>query len=90
MHENPREELLDFIKAYIIKHQYPPTVREMAEGMGYYSTSTVYSHLQKLFIDGRIETDAADGSPRAIRVVGLSVIETGTSNHNIHKSLSTK
>jgi repressor LexA len=42
-----------FIKDYIKKHTYPPTVREIGEGC-YLSTSAVTRHLHKLELEGRI------------------------------------
>lgn len=68
-----RAEILEFIKKYIREHGYPPTVREIGEGVDLQSSSSVHSHLLKMFNDGMLETDAKPGAPRAIRVPGFKV-----------------
>ena len=42
-----------FIKDYIKKHTYPPTLREIGEEC-YLTTSAVTRHLHKLELEGRI------------------------------------
>ncbi|MDO5540585.1 MAG: hypothetical protein Q4F83_11035 [Eubacteriales bacterium] len=68
-----REQILQYIIAYISQHGYPPTLREIGKGVGLKSTSSVQSHLNWMFACGTLETDAA-GSPRAIRVPGYGFI----------------
>lgn len=63
-----RDDIIDFIVWYIGKHGYSPTVREIGQGVGLRSPSSVHAHLVKLQNDGRIETDAGFNSPRAIRI----------------------
>ena len=53
----PRARLLEFIKAYIDKHDQPPTIREMGEGAGISSTSVVHYHLKALEKPGLIERE---------------------------------
>ncbi len=65
-----RKEILEAIISYIQEHGYAPTVREIGEMVGLKSTSSVQSHLNRMLVDGMIETDARVGSPRAIRVPG--------------------
>lgn len=65
-----RERILRFIIDYIQQHGYAPTIREIGAGVGLKSTSSVMTHLMKLFAEGKLETDAPEGSPRAIRVPG--------------------
>ena len=48
-----QQAILDFIRDY--PHQYPPTVREIGEGVGLKSSSTVHSHLSSLVKKGLIE-----------------------------------
>ena len=48
------EEVLRFIKSYMIENGTVPTIREIGKGMGLYSTSSVYTHLQKLIKEGEI------------------------------------
>lgn len=70
-----RKQILDFIVSYISKHGYSPTVREITEGVGLKSTSSVYNHLLRMLDEGVIETDASPGSPRAIRVPGYKFMK---------------
>ena len=65
-----RDEILDFIIAYISDHGYAPTTREIGEGVNLKSTSSVHAHLTRMFEEGVIETDTGIGVPRAIRVPG--------------------
>lgn len=63
-----REAILREIIKYIEQHGYPPTVREIGEMVDLKSTSVVQAHINRLFDEGKLETDAGPGSPRAIRV----------------------
>ena len=65
-----REKILGTIIEYIQIHGYPPTVREIGAMTGLRSTSTVQHHLEILRKEGKIETDAGLGVPRAIRIPG--------------------
>lgn len=65
-----RERIVSFIIDYISQHGYAPTVREIGAGVGLRSTSSVNAHMRRLFADGKLETDAPEGTPRAIRVPG--------------------
>lgn len=69
MSEQPtgrRAEILDFITRYTERHGYPPTVREIGEGVGLSSPSTVHAHLSKLTASGVLARDAT--KPRAMQV----------------------
>lgn len=70
--EKIRHKILEFIVSYIQEHGYSPTVREIGNGVGLKSSSSVQSHLKKMFANGTLETDASFSSPRAIRVPGYS------------------
>ncbi len=72
-----RKRILEFIILYIKKYGYPPTVREIGEGVNLKSTSSVNSHLKKMLETGMIETDAGIGCPRAIRIPGMKYLERG-------------
>jgi repressor LexA len=62
---NPRQEqILNFILSY--PHSYPPTVREIAEGVGLRSSATVHSYLNDLEVMGYIERQTH--IPRCIMV----------------------
>ncbi len=41
-------EILAFIEGHVVRHGYPPTVREIGAGVGLASPSTVHRHLEKL------------------------------------------
>lgn len=68
-----RQRMYDFIVEYIKVRGYSPTVREIGAGVGLQSTSTVHTHLQKMFDSGMLETDHL-GVPRAIRVPGYKFV----------------
>ena len=40
--------VLDFIKRYYAEHNYPPSIREVCDGVGLNSTATVFVHLKNL------------------------------------------
>lgn len=82
-----RENILQAIKAYIIRHGYPPTVREICEMTGLKSTSTVQHHLERMMKNGDIETDAGNAKSRAIRVPGMQITFTRTSTMNGYKDM---
>ena len=63
-----RAEILDFIGRYAERHGYPPTVREIGDGVGLSSPSTVHAHLARLESDGHLNRDAT--KPRALQVAG--------------------
>lgn len=69
----PRERILEYIKYYILKHYYPPTIREIAKGVGLKSSASVYEHMKTLIHFGLIETDAEAGTPRAIRLPNMKI-----------------
>lgn len=73
--ESVRKQIVEAIKGYIQEHGYAPTVREIGEMVGLKSTSSIQSHLTRLFKEGKLETDAKPGSPRAIRVPGYKYVK---------------
>ena len=50
-----KEKVLNYIVDYMTEHQYAPSIRNICEGTGLKSTSTVYSHLVSLELEGAIE-----------------------------------
>lgn len=46
--------LYEFIESFIQKNSYPPSVRDMCEGMNISSTATIVYHLKKLESQGKI------------------------------------
>lgn len=62
-----QKRILDFIKSAIEKKGYPPSVREICDGVGLKSTSTVHGHLTRLEKKGYIRRDAT--KPRTIELL---------------------
>ncbi|MGI6113596.1 MAG: transcriptional repressor LexA [Mahellales bacterium] len=62
-----QKRILDFIKSEIEKKGYPPSVREICDGVGLKSTSTVHGYLTRLEKKGFIRRDAT--KPRTIEVL---------------------
>jgi repressor LexA len=62
-----QRETLQFIAEMVQKRGYPPSVREIGEGMGLASSSTVHSHLQALQRKGYLKIDPT--KPRAIELM---------------------
>lgn len=61
-------EIYDYIKEFLRKKGYPPSVREIGEKVGLSSSSTVHSYLHMLEADGKIHRDPT--KPRAIEIIG--------------------
>lgn len=61
-----QQEILDFMKKTILEKGYPPSVREICEAVNLASTSSVFSHLERLEKNGYIVKDAT--KPRAIEI----------------------
>ena len=53
-----QKAVLDYIEAYIREKAYGPTVREICDGLGLSSPSTVHAHLKALEEKGLISRDA--------------------------------
>ena len=70
-----RDEIVRKIIEYIEEHGYPPTNREICQMTGLKSTSSVSHYLSVLFAEGRLETDAPECAPRAIRVPGYKFVK---------------
>lgn len=62
-----QKNIMDFIQSSIDNHGYPPSLREIAEGVGLKSISTVAGHLTRLEKKGCIKR--LPGIPRAISVI---------------------
>jgi repressor LexA len=62
-----QKEIIRFIYRFNEDHGYPPTVREIGEGVNLSSSSTVHAHLKSLETRGIIQRDAV--LTRAIRLV---------------------
>jgi repressor LexA len=64
-----QQEIYEYIAEYIAQHSYPPSVREICDGVGLRSPSTVHFHLQNMEEKGFL---AKDGKARA-----LTLAQTG-------------
>lgn len=67
-----QQQIYNYIILYIEEHMYPPSVREIGDGVGLHSTSSVYEHLKSLERKGHIEV--RENSPRAIKVNGYKFV----------------
>lgn len=61
-----QKDVLNFIKKYIVSHGYPPTVREIGNGLDISSPATIQSHLVNLENKGYI--NKSNGVNRAIEL----------------------
>ncbi len=66
-----QKQILDFIKQYIDKYGYSPTLGEIAEALGVSSLATVHEHLQTLAAKGVIKR--FEGAVRGIEVVDQKI-----------------
>jgi repressor LexA len=62
-----QREIFDFIRRYLRKHGYPPTVREIGKAVGLHSSSTVHAHLANLEKIGLLRRDPT--KPRALELL---------------------
>ncbi len=65
--EDNKKRILDFINKEVRDKGYPPSVREICQAVGFKSTSTVHSYLQKLSKEGLIQKEPL--KTRAIKIV---------------------
>lgn len=69
MKQKKRDEILHYIDAYHEEHGYAPSYSEIGEAVGLASKSSVCSHIQRLFDEGKLETDTGrNKEARALRV----------------------
>ncbi len=82
-----RQKILEMIIQYIECHGYAPTIREIGNGVGLSSTSSVMNHITKMLDSGMLETDVeVSGSPRAIRVPGYKFVKVEEEDESKIKS----
>ena len=62
-----QNEILNYIKEYIVKHGYPPTIREIGADLGISSPATIHEHLSNLEKKGVIRKQ--DSKNRAIELL---------------------
>ena len=63
---NTKIRILEFLTEYVQTHGYVPSVREIAQGVGVVSTSTVHHHLRALQEEGQITM--VEGKARTIQI----------------------
>jgi repressor LexA len=63
-----QQQILEVVDAHLVRHGYPPTVREIGEAVGLTSSSTVHAHLANLERLGHLRRDPT--KPRALGLVG--------------------
>ncbi len=68
---NKQQEILDYVYKCVHENGYPPSVREICSAVGFKSTSTVHSYLQKLIDSGLLQKDPT--KPRAIKILNKSI-----------------
>lgn len=79
--ENRQTEILKFIHTCVNQKGYPPTVREIGEGVSLSSTSTVHGHLARLEKKKLIQRDPT--KPRAIELTNLGLEAIGIQQESI-------
>ena len=65
-----QEDVLNYIKKYIVDHGFPPSTREIGAALGLSSPATVHTHLKKLEDAGCIRK--TNSKFRTIEVVGVN------------------
>ena len=76
-----QDEILNYMKEYIVSHGFPPTVREIGKALGVSSPATIHAHLANLERKGIIKKDGSKN--RAIEL--LVENEYATKNEEITK-----
>jgi len=64
-----QKEILDFVQQFSDEKGYAPSVREIAQGLGLSSASTVHEHLQALKSKGYLESE--ENRARSLEVVDV-------------------
>lgn len=72
-----QQELLQFIKDFLVEHDYAPSYREIMSALGYKSVSTVAVHVDGLITKGFLTK--SDKSARSVRIA--SPANSADSNH---------
>ncbi len=71
-----QQRVLDFIRQYNRDQGYPPSVREICQGLNLKSTSTAHGYLERLEKRGFIRRDPS--RPRAIELLEDAQVRRGT------------
>ena len=62
-----KQLVIDFIKGFLATHQYAPTIREICDGTGIRSSSTVHLHLEALEDEGVLKRNGV--KPRGLEII---------------------
>ncbi len=65
-------EVYEYIRDYILKNMYSPTIREIMAGVGFKSTSSVHYNILKLEKEGKI---TLSDNNNKIALVGYKIVE---------------
>lgn len=65
---------LEFIAQYIHRHGYSPTLKEIAEALGFSALSTAHEHIQSLLLKGYLKR--SDGVKRGLEIVDQNIAKT--------------
>lgn len=76
-----QKELLDFVAAFIAEHGYGPSYREVMNGLGYKSVSTVAIHIDGLITKGFLRK--RDHSARSLEVVSTDITHAPSDTKSI-------
>lgn len=68
-----KKSVYNFIVEFFKENGYSPSMREISVGTGLSSMSSVYAHLVKLKMMGKI--DMKENTPRSIRLIGYSLVK---------------
>lgn len=71
-------QIYHFVREFCAEHGFGPTIREIGQGVGLRSTSTVSDYLTRMTRDGLITS--SPGTPRSIQVVEKNLQEDGCSD----------
>lgn len=63
------EDVLKFIKSFMLKNGYTPTIRQIGFGIGLRSTSSVQRYFDRLVENGEIEQHGKNYSVRGMKYV---------------------
>lgn len=71
---NTKDRIYDFIVQYTKEHLYPPSFKEICEGVHLRSKSSIYDYIHKLEKEGRIKIGDFH-QPRCIKIVGYQLVK---------------
>jgi repressor LexA len=76
MSSSREEQVLQFVRAGVARHGYPPSIREIGDAVGLRSTSSVAYHLKALQKKGYLHRDP--GRPRTVELLPPDPFGPGT------------